>query len=58
MDRWLKRVWIARQYGYSWKEIAEFLGTGEERAKVKFRYKLSMLRIQLRSKGQNVYGEK
>jgi len=22
MDIWLRRVWTARQYGYSWKEIA------------------------------------
>jgi len=57
MDPWLKRVWTARQYGYSWKEIAEFLGTGEERAKVKFRYKLSMLRIRLRGNGESSYGE-
>jgi hypothetical protein len=48
MDRWLKRVWTARQYGYSWKQIAEYLGTGEKRAKVKFKYKLSSLRVQLR----------
>ncbi len=47
MDRWLKRVWTARQYGYSWKEIAEYLGTSEERTKMKFRYKLSILRARL-----------
>jgi len=48
MDRWLKKVWIARQYGYSWKEIAEYLGTGEDRTKMKFRYKVSVLRMRLR----------
>jgi DNA-directed RNA polymerase specialized sigma24 family protein len=57
MDPWLKKVWTARQYGYSWKEIAEFLGTGEERAKVKFRYKLSLLRIQLRGNDESLYGD-
>jgi DNA-directed RNA polymerase specialized sigma24 family protein len=44
MDAWLRRVWTARQYGYSWKEIAEYLGTEEQRTKMKFRYKLCLLR--------------
>jgi len=48
MDRWLKRVWTARQYGYSWKEIAGHLGMQEGRAKMKFKCKLSSLRVQLR----------
>lgn len=48
MDRWLKRVWTARQYGYSWKEIAAYLGTDEGQARMKFRYKVSSLRAQLR----------
>jgi DNA-directed RNA polymerase specialized sigma24 family protein len=47
MDTWLRRVWTARQYGYSWKEIAEYLGTGEQRTKMKFRYKLGILRCRL-----------
>jgi len=47
MDGWTKKVWQARQYGYSWKQIAEFMGTGEQRAKMKFRYKLSILRVRL-----------
>jgi hypothetical protein len=47
MDMWLRRVWTARQYGYSWKEIAGCLGTGEQRTKMKFRYKLSILRARL-----------
>jgi DNA-directed RNA polymerase specialized sigma24 family protein len=47
MDAWLRRVWTARQYGYSWKEIAEYLGTGEQRTKMKFKYKLCILRDRL-----------
>jgi len=47
MDAWLRRVWTARQYGYSWKEIAEYLGTGEQRTKMKFRYKLCLLRRRI-----------
>jgi len=57
MDPWLKKVWTARQYGYSWKEIAEFVGTGEERAKVKFRYKISLLRIQLQGNEETSHGD-
>lgn len=48
MDAWLRSVWTARQYGYSWKDIAEYLGTGEQGTKMKFRYKLSILRGRLR----------
>ncbi len=47
MDAWLRRVWTARQYGYSWEEIAECLDTGEQRTKMKFRYKLSIVRGRL-----------
>jgi hypothetical protein len=47
MDAWLRRVWTARQYGYSWKDIAECLDTGEQRTKMKFRYKLSIVRGRL-----------
>ena len=48
MDKWMKRVWTAHRYGYSWKEIGRCLGTGEDRVKMKFRYKLSILRARLR----------
>jgi DNA-directed RNA polymerase specialized sigma24 family protein len=47
MDKWMKRVWTFRQYGYSWKEIGRHLGISEVRLKMKFRYKLSILRIRL-----------
>ena len=47
MDIWLRRVWTARQYGYSWKEIGEYLGTGPQRTKMRFGYKLSRLRVRL-----------
>jgi DNA-directed RNA polymerase specialized sigma24 family protein len=48
MDMWLRRVWTAREYGYSWKEIARYLGGSEQGTKMKFRYKLSLLRGRLK----------
>jgi hypothetical protein len=47
MDKWMKRVWTARRYGYSWRTIGRHLGIGEDRVKMKFRYKLSILRTRL-----------
>lgn len=47
MDKWMKRVWTARRYGYSWKNIGRHLGIGEDRVKMKFRYKLTILRVRL-----------
>lgn len=44
MDDWTKRVWQARQYGYSWKEIALRLGVSESQAKMKFQYGLEKTR--------------
>ena len=47
MDVWLKHVWTAHQYGYSWREIARHVGGSEQSTKMKFRYKLSLLRGRL-----------
>ena len=44
MDAWTKKVWEARQYEYSWKEIASWLGITEQQAKMKFRYNLEKIR--------------
>jgi len=44
MDEWSRKVWAARQYGYSWKEIAIFMGLTEAQAKLRFRYALARLR--------------
>lgn len=38
MDPWTRKVWQARQYGYSWREIADWLGTPEDGARKKFEY--------------------
>jgi len=44
MDGWTRKVWQARQYGYSWKEISTWLGVSEEQARKKFEYNLEKLR--------------
>src|SRR5712664_797994 len=38
MDPRTKKIWQARQMGYSWKEISLWLGTTEEQARKKFDY--------------------
>jgi len=47
MDSWTKKVWQARQYGYSWKEISTWLGITEHQAKMKFQYGLEKTRASL-----------
>src|SRR6516165_1598643 len=47
----LSRIWTTgraksgpRQYGYSWREIAEHLGLSEQQAKLRFQYAVRRLR--------------
>ena len=47
MDDWTRKVWTARQYGYSWREIAEHTGLSEHQAKLRFRYALRKLAARL-----------
>ena len=47
MDGWTKKVWQARQYGYSWKEISTWLGITEHQAKMKLQYGLEKTRASL-----------
>lgn len=44
MDPWTRKVWRARQYGYSWKEIADWLGTPEDGARKRFEYGIEKTR--------------
>ena len=44
MDGWTKKVWQARQYGYSWKEISLWQGVSEQTAKKRFEYGLEKTR--------------
>lgn len=47
MDGWTKKVWQARQYGYSWKEISSWLGMTEHQAKMKLHYGVEKTRASL-----------
>ena len=47
MDGWTKKVWQARQYGYSWKDISTWLGVTEQQAKMKFQYNLEKIRLNI-----------
>ena len=44
MDDWTRKVWKIRQFGYSWKEIARYLGQNEQQTIMKFRYGLEKTR--------------
>ena len=44
MDGWTRKVWRARQYGYSWKEISAWSGLNEQAAKKRFEYGLEKTR--------------
>jgi len=46
MDEWTRKVWAARQYGYSWREVAIHLGLTEPQAKLRFRYAIGRLRTR------------
>ena len=47
MDEWTRKAWKARQFGYSWKEIARRLGQNEQQTIMKFRYGLEKTRQHL-----------
>ncbi len=47
MDGWTKKVWQARQYGYSWKEISVWSGLSEQTAKKRFEYGLEKTRQKI-----------
>jgi len=47
MDPWTRKAWQARQFGYSWKEIAARSGLSEQAAKKKFEYGLGKTRQRI-----------
>ena len=48
MDDWTRKVFAARVYGYSWKEIAERQGLSVQKAKLRFGNALRRLAERLR----------
>ena len=44
MNPWTRKVWLARQYKYSWKQIGGWLGITEQQAKMKYYYNLEKIR--------------
>jgi len=51
MDKWMKEVWSARVYGYSWLEISQMTGMTEPQTKMRFRYALAKIRDRLIKRG-------
>jgi len=51
MDDWTRKVWSARQYGYSWREIAHHFDLTEPQAKLRFRYAIGKLRALISRDG-------
>jgi DNA-directed RNA polymerase specialized sigma24 family protein len=47
MDSWSRTVWIAHEYGYSWKEIGRCLGISGDQALLRFRRRMQILRERL-----------
>jgi DNA-directed RNA polymerase specialized sigma24 family protein len=47
MDEWSRKVWIAREYGYTWKDIGRILGTPADSVMLRFRRRMKILRARL-----------
>jgi DNA-directed RNA polymerase specialized sigma24 family protein len=47
MDSWSREVWVAREYGYSWKDIGDRLGMPGNDVMLRFRRRMSILRERL-----------
>ena len=47
MDEWSRKVWIAREYGYSWKHIGRVLGIPGDSVMLRFRRRMKILRARL-----------
>ena len=47
MDDWTRRVWIAKQYGFTWKEIGDYVGLREQVTKTRFHNALRKLAARL-----------
>lgn len=51
MDDWSRKVWVAREYGYSWKDIGKTLGVSGDKVMFRFRRRMKILRERLSGRG-------
>jgi DNA-directed RNA polymerase specialized sigma24 family protein len=51
MDKWTREVWVAREYGYSWKHIGHVLGISGVSVMLRFRRRMKILRERLSGGG-------
>jgi len=47
MDAWSRKVWAAREYGYSWKQIGSRLGIPGDSVMLRFRRRMKILGARL-----------
>ena len=47
MDAWSRKVWVAREYGYTWKHIGGVLGIPGDSVMLRFRRRMKILRARL-----------
>jgi DNA-directed RNA polymerase specialized sigma24 family protein len=47
MDAWSRKVWVAREYGYTWKHIGQVLGIPGDSVMLRFRRRMMILRARL-----------
>ena len=47
MDEWSRKVWVAREYGYTWKHIGGVLGVPGDSVMLRFRRRMKILRSRL-----------
>ena len=47
MDAWSRKVWVAREYGYTWKHIGRVLGIPGDNVMLRFRRRMKILRARL-----------
>jgi DNA-directed RNA polymerase specialized sigma24 family protein len=47
MDAWSRKIWVAREYGYTWKHIGRVLGVPSDSVMLRFRRRMKILRARL-----------
>jgi DNA-directed RNA polymerase specialized sigma24 family protein len=47
MDEWSRKIWVAREYGYTWKHIGHALGIPGDSVMLRFRRRMKILRARL-----------